>query len=209
VDKAAIWQVTDSERARFGQILADVDPADLSRPSLCDGWTVQDVAAHLTLSQIGFTQATVDMIKARGSFNRMINESARRKSAASTQGQLVAEIGRLPGSRRHPPGTVVLDPMVDILVHTQDAFAPIGYDVAMPVEPATVGATHVWNRGFPFNARKRLDGLRLVATDVDWSVGSGAEVRGPISAHLLLLTGRTQMALRSLTGPGVQVLRGR
>jgi hypothetical protein len=56
--------------------------------------------------------------------------------------------------------------------------------------------------GWPFWARRRLSGLRLTAIDIGSSAGEGAEVRGPIQALLLLLTGRTQAALPQLSGPG-------
>jgi hypothetical protein len=51
--------------------------------------------------------------------------------------------------------------------------------------------------------------MRLTATDVDWSVGSGAEIRGPIRGLLLLLTGRTAAAVPMLSGEGVTHLAGR
>jgi hypothetical protein len=51
--------------------------------------------------------------------------------------------------------------------------------------------------------------MRLTATDVDWSVGSGAEIRGPIRGLLLLLTGRTAAAVPMLSGEGVIHLAGR
>jgi hypothetical protein len=57
--------------------------------------------------------------------------------------------------------------------------------------------------GFPFHARRRLRGLRLTATDVDWSAGS-AQISGPIDA-LLLLNGRTAGVPR-LTGDGISAL---
>jgi hypothetical protein len=59
--------------------------------------------------------------------------------------------------------------------------------------------------GFPFQARRRLSGLRLAATDVPWSVGDGPAVEGPIAALLLLLTGRSA-ALGELSGDGVPLL---
>jgi hypothetical protein len=78
----------------------------------------------------------------------------------------------------------------------------------MPPAAARAGAERVWRMGWPFWARRRLRGLRLTATDVEWTVGDGAEVRGPIRALLLLLTGRTGAALPELIGPGVQRLAG-
>ena len=62
--------------------------------------------------------------------------------------------------------------------------------------------------GFPFRARHQLAGCWLAATDVDWTVGSGAPVEGPIAALLLLVTGR-DAALDQLTGEGVHTLRRR
>jgi hypothetical protein len=63
--------------------------------------------------------------------------------------------------------------------------------------------------GWPFWAKRRLRGLRLVATDTAWSAGEGAEVRGPAQALLLLLTGRTEAALPHLDGPGARHLADR
>jgi hypothetical protein len=40
------------------------------------------------------------------------------------------------------------------------------------------------------HARKKFGGYRLIAIDVDWTAGSGQGASGPISALLLLLTGR-------------------
>jgi hypothetical protein len=37
----------------------------------------------------------------------------------------------------------------------------------------------LWTMAWPFWARRRLRGLRLVATDADWSAGAGKELRGP------------------------------
>ena len=63
--------------------------------------------------------------------------------------------------------------------------------------------------GWPFWAKRRLRGLRLVATDTTWSAGEGAEVRGPVQALLLLLTGRIEAALPHLDGPGAKQLADR
>ena len=68
-----------------------------------------------------------------------------------------------------------------------------------------MAADHVWRGSFPFHARKRLAGFRLTATDVEWSVGDGPAIEGPIGAILLLLTGRT-VSLPELTGAGARTL---
>ena len=85
---------------------------------------------------------------------------------------------------------------------------PLGLTAAMPVEAAREGVERMWRMGWPFSARRRLRGLRLIATDVDWSAGEGVEIRGPVQALLLLLTDRTEAALPPLCGPGVDRLAG-
>lgn len=95
--------------------------------------------------------------------------------------------------------------LFDTLVHTQDIALPLGIGYEMPVDAARAGLDRVWHMGFPFRARSRLRGLRLVSTDADWSRGEGPPVEGPSWALLLLLTGRTA-ALDRLSGPGVSAL---
>lgn len=56
--------------------------------------------------------------------------------------------------------------------------------------------------------KKRIAGLTLVATDVDWSYGEGPEVRGPAEALLKVTCGRP-VALADLEGPGLERLRSR
>jgi len=48
----------------------------------------------------------------------------------------------------------------------------------------------------------------LTATDTDWSHGSGPEVSGPALSLLLAVAGR-RPALDDLSGPGLDLLRGR
>ena len=79
----------------------------------------------------------------------------------------------------------------------------------MPSEAARAGVDRVWAIGWPFSADRRLRGVRLRATDTDWSAGAGVELRGPIRILLLLLTGRTATALPCLSGPGVHTITQR
>jgi uncharacterized protein (TIGR03083 family) len=149
--------------------------------------------------------AHIGILRAGGSFDRMIRDTARRHATVPTK-QVIAEIRAMGGSRRRAPGVTHLEPLLDILVHGQDIAIPLGRPRTMPVDAAATAATRVWTMGWPFStafrARTRLRGLELVATDTDWSVGEGAQVEGPVEALLLLLTGRTASVSR-LSGTGV------
>jgi len=209
LDEDAVWAVIDHERLDLAALVESLPEQELDAPSLCDGWSVRDVAAHLALAHTGLGRALVEAVRARGSFDRMVRDSARRHAAVPRE-QVVAEIRAMVGSRRLAPGLSPLEPLTDVLVHGQDIAVPLGRPRTMPVEAAATAATRVWTSSWPlsraFRARPRLRGLQLVATDVEWSVGAGLPVTGPVSALLLLLTGR-QAGRDRLSGPGLSLLR--
>jgi uncharacterized protein (TIGR03083 family) len=207
-----IWAVIDLQRARTADLLEQLSDEEWRQPSLCPGWTVRDVAAHLTLQQIGLGTGMVLALthpRGLGNVNRMIYLSARSRAKRPVD-QLIAQIRATIGSRRHNIGLTNLETLTDILVHGQDIAIPLRRDLQMPTTAAAVVATRVWAQRGSRNARVFHDvaigGFRLTATDVPWSVGDGAEIQGPIAAILLLLTGRTA-ALHRLGGAGVESLR--
>jgi uncharacterized protein (TIGR03083 family) len=203
-----MWQVIDEERAGLADLLAALTPRQWACPSLCAGWTVREVAAHLSLGpRMGYRAVLVEAARARGSFNRMIDNTAKREAARAV-GDLVAELRGASGSRHLAPGQKLTDAMMDVLVHGQDIALPVGIDRAMPLQAARAAAEHTWRMGFPFHARKRLRGFQLSATDVDWSAGEGVRIEGTIAALLLLASGRPAV-LHRLTGPGAEILRAR
>jgi uncharacterized protein (TIGR03083 family) len=156
---------------------------------------------------MGVITATREMLRAGGNFNVMIRDSARRQAALPVE-EYSRRLRGMVGSRRKAPGVTHLEPLIDILVHGQDIAIPLGRTRTMPVEAAATAATRVWTTSWPFHARRKLRGLQLVATDVSWTVGQGPRVEGPISALLLLLTGRGA-ALARLSGSGARELPAR
>lgn len=105
-------------------------------------------------------------------FNAVVDRMARADQRTPAR---IAEALRTDAeSRRHPPGTSVMEPLIDLLVHGQDLCVPLGIDRVMPEDAAVAAAHRVWQMGFPFQARRHLARQRLVATDVDFQVGRGA-----------------------------------
>jgi len=199
MDDTRMWQTIDSERAATADLLAGLTDVEWTYPSLCEGWTVREVAAHLSLAprmKIGKTLGA--FARARGSFNQMVDQTARAEARRPTD-ELVAELRGIVGSRKLAPGQSLKNALMDVMVHSQDITLPLGVERHMPVEAAVVAADDLWRIGFPFHARRRFAGHRLVATDADWSAGEGAEIRGPIEALVMLLAGRTA-TIPQLTG---------
>jgi uncharacterized protein (TIGR03083 family) len=157
----------------------------------------------------GLGSMLADGIRARGSFHRLNHDVAVRHATTRPTHDIVAELRTHADSRRLPVVTNYRNILFDVLVHTQDIAIPLGRDYPMPSEAARAGASRVWTMGWPFWARRRLRGARVLADDTDWSAGAGVELRGPIGMLLLLLTGRTATALPHLSGPGVHTITER
>jgi uncharacterized protein (TIGR03083 family) len=200
-----IWQAVDAQRLRVAALLETLTDEDWRQPSLCDGWTVRDVAAHLTLQQLGLLQVpsvVAAIVRARGSLDQATHDMACRRAATTPTDQLIAGIRSMVGSHRRNLGVTPREILIDILVHGQDIAIPLGRQLDLPPEAAAEAATRIWTMRWPppIPATRRLRGFRFVASDVDWAVGEGPEVRGPIEAILLVLTGRS-VARSRLSGP--------
>ncbi len=188
MDNAEIWSVIDAERAGLADVLEGLTDEQWNTPSLCDGWRVRDVAAHLTHSHMNVARVVVEAARSGFRFDPMI----RRLAVEDTrpQDEIVAALRAMVGSRKKIPGTSARDPLTDMLVHGQDICVPLGIDRPMPGQAAVEVAHHLWQMRFPMNPARRLRGTRLVATDADFAVGQGREVRAQIRDLVMLLAGR-------------------
>ncbi|MFF3226567.1 maleylpyruvate isomerase family mycothiol-dependent enzyme [Nocardia suismassiliense] len=201
-----IWQAVAAERARVADLLTDRTESDWDHASLCAGWRLRDVVAHLVLStRANLGWIVVNLIRARGNVHRGLRDSAIRYADRVSTRQLLAELRATAPSRFVPIGTVPADRLLDVLVHAQDIAIPLGIVHEMPSVPVRSALNRVWETADRFGIEERLSGYRLVATDIEWSTGTGELVQGTAGALLLLATGRSAAAAL-LTGPGVATL---
>ena len=180
MDREQSWQVIAEQRLGLARLLEGLADGEWEQPSLCAGWRVRDLAAHVAMApQVpGLGSMLADGLRARGSFHRLNHDAAVRHAARPTP-EIVAELRTHAESRRLPAVTNYRNILFDIQVHAQDIAIPLGRDYPMQPEAARAGANRVWTMAWPFWARRRLRGVRLVATDADWSAGAGKELRGP------------------------------
>lgn len=204
MDREDSWRAIAGLRLGLADLLDQLSEAEWETPSLCAGWRVRDVAAHVAMApQVPGVRAMVaEAVRARGRFHRLNHDLAVRHADSRSSAQLVAELREHATSRRLPVVTGYRNIVLDVLVHGQDIAIPLGRELPVPPDAATAAATRAWTMGWPFWAQRRLRGLRLIATDVDWAAGHGDPLNGPIDALVLLLTGRTAVAAPRLTGPG-------
>lgn len=201
------WRAVRAVRLGVADLLGTLAAEEWDAPSLCQGWRVRDVAGHLSLVP---TITTGELLAAgpRAGFNmHRINTDLARRYGARSPEELLVHLRANAGTRRTARALDTRNSLFDVIVHGQDIAIPLGRQFAVPPEYTRMGLERVWAMGFPFRAARRLAGLRLQATDIDWAVGSGPQVTGPALSLLLLLTGRTSTAVQTLNGPGLAVVR--
>jgi uncharacterized protein (TIGR03083 family) len=206
VDAETSWRVIESERLSLADLLEGLTDEQWNTPSLCDGWRVKDVAAHVAMTPQPPTlrAVTSELLRARGSFVNATRDLAVR-FAERPGVDLVAEMRQHAASRRLPKVTNYRNIVLDILVHGQDIAIPLGIRREMPKDAVVAGIQRAWTIGWLLGVDRSLKRFRYTATDVDWTAGSGPEVSGPAAALLLVLTGRAA-AIPQLSGAGVDGL---
>jgi uncharacterized protein (TIGR03083 family) len=206
-DNVKTWQMIHSERNALADTLAGLSPEQWSSPSLCAGWTVKLAAAHVVAGAEQTVLGFFSGMAANGfRFNTMMDRDARRLGALST-GEIVERLRARTTTTNRPPATVVTV-LGEVVIHGEDIREALGLQGTTPAD-ATLACLDLYKgANFPLGSKKRIDGLRLVATDADWSHGSGPEVSGPAMSLLLAMTGR-RVAADGLGGAGAEVLRGR
>lgn len=189
MDSDTIWHHVDTERAALADILEALPEDAWRTPSLCQEWTVRDVAAHLTFSHAGVRELLVNAVRSGFRYNAAVRDAALRCPLGHEE--IVATLRGFVGSRRRVPGVSEQEPLLDVLVHTQDVCVPLGIDHPVPRDAAVVALERViwWSRRVPLGPRMR--DLHLVATDVPWEWGEGRRVEGPVGWLLLAASGRT------------------
>jgi uncharacterized protein (TIGR03083 family) len=194
------------ERAEFADLLDGLTPAQWNSPSLCDGWTVRDVAAH-TIAYLGQShiRLILNMIQSRFDVDRL-----NARGVVDRAGLAAEELTNLMRRDAEPSGAAALYggrvALIECLIHQQDIRRPLGRLRTIPEERLRVSLNYA--RISPvIGGARRTRGVRLVANDMDWSAGDGPEVRGAGEALLLAMTGRSATVAAELGGDGVALLR--
>ncbi|MEA2498118.1 MAG: hypothetical protein QOH26_523 [Actinomycetota bacterium] len=203
-----IWDGIHTERVALLEDLRSLSAEQWGHASLCDRWTVQDVAAHLTsITDFKLGDALTGMLRSGFNFNKMNADDAHRRSAPGPEAIMAKHEEGL-DNRTHPVAVTEKNVIVDTVVHGQDIRRPLGLTRDFPEETLVTVANILKGYGYPVNGKKRIRGLRLQATDVDWSTGEGPLVEGPLEALVMVIAGR-KAALADVSGEGKEILSSR
>ena len=201
------WPLIHGEREALADDLATLTDEQWATASLCPGWSVRDVLGHL-IATAKMTQGAffANLARAGFRFNDMSDRLiAAEATAAPADG--LAELRRHLTDTTHPPGPV--ETMLgEAVVHGEDIRRPLGIKRAYPPEAVTRAADFCKGSNLLIGTKRRITGLGLRASDLEWAAGSGPEVRGPALSLLMAMTGRPA-ALDDLSGDGVATLASR
>ncbi len=197
---------------RFLAVAEGLDADDWRRPSLCEDWSNQEVLAHLVVgASTGAGPVAAEMIRHAGSFDRANTAMARSLAAQLGPAELLDEfehVSRRPrGLGRYFPASLLLG---DHVTHELDILFALEREPAIPHEAAiAVLNTQVAlpNPFVPAFANSR--GLRLVATDADWSHGAHGPLVEGRAVELISVLGNRPRMLPRLRGEGVEALASR
>lgn len=191
MDSDEVWGHIDRERAYLADLLESLPEEDWRRPSLCDGWTIRDVGAHVSMAEARVRDVLWPAIRSGFSYNGMVRRAALGNRAS--HGEIVATIRGFAATHRLAPFITELEPLLDVMVHVQDVCVPLGIERDIPVDVAAVTATRLLSLRGPMRLWRAPRGVRLVATDTDWTYGDGPVVEARMQSILLGLTGRQSL----------------
>jgi uncharacterized protein (TIGR03083 family) len=201
------WPTIHAERKALAADLGATTDTQWTTASMCPGWTVRDVLAHMTSTAAMTPGKFMGRFVASGfQFEKLQAKSLAEQNAGSGA-DVLQRFTALADATTHPPGPV--DTWLgETIVHAEDIRRPLGIKHEYPLDDVTRAADFFRKSNLLIGGKKRATGLTLKATDTDWSAGDGPEVAGPALSIVLAITGRAP-ALDDLTGPGVETLRSR
>jgi uncharacterized protein (TIGR03083 family) len=207
-DRGLVFAAVADERRQIANLLDGLSDAQLTTPSLCEGWDVKTVAAHLvSVVADGFWEFQRMALRHR-SVHRGIDQLAKRRAQLPAS-EIAAALREHADCELSPPITGPLSGLADVLVHAADIRIPLELPFSPSVDRAARALDFLTGqRPLGFVPRGRLRGICLRGTDIGRVWGRGAEIRGPVAAMMESACGRTAL-LDALEGPGVPLLRSR
>ena len=205
--KAEVWRMIHEQRAKTADMLDTLTPEQWDAQSLCADWTVRDVVAHCIETHL-MTPGRFFSLFAGSAF-RFNAMSAKRVAIHRTEpvSELLKQFRDSAGRTTGPPGPA-LTPLGEAVIHGEDIARPASKRIDVSPDTLIAVADYAVRTTPLLHGKQRSAGLRLRATDVEWTSGTGAEVSGPAASLILAVCGRRQ-ALDDLSGDGLATLRTR
>ncbi len=179
-----------TEYWRLADLLEGLADTDWDTPSLCQGWRVREVVAHMTMPVRYDEQAFVSELRARDfDFGRLSNEIAWR-DAQTPVGELLRELRSDVLNHWVPPGGRYLGALDHVVIHGLDLTVPLGRQRLATDEATRLVLDDLTRGGTYEHFGTHIAGTRFEASDLSWSYGSGPTLRAEAGQLALVLCGR-------------------
>ncbi|MEE6272268.1 maleylpyruvate isomerase family mycothiol-dependent enzyme [Georgenia sp. MJ206] len=204
---AAVWEAVHEERRQLAADLTDLPDEEWGRASLCPGWDVHDVLAHLVDTARTTRRSFVrDLLAARMDFDRANAMGIARERRLHPR-ETVAALLDVADLTRTPPANLATR-LVEAIVHGEDIRRPLGMTGTYPEDAIRQALDHQLRTAVSFGGgRERAAGLCLVDRSSGTAWGAGDEVEADALDLLLAVSGRPVDSAR-LGGPGANRLLG-
>jgi uncharacterized protein (TIGR03083 family) len=180
---------TYAERERLAELLAGLTSAQWDMQSLCEGWRVREVVAHITMPfRTSPPRFLLGMAAARFSFNRYADTVAQRDTTRMSDADLLRSLRENIRHPWKPPGGGLAGALSHDVIHGLDITEPLGLPSA-PAERIAIVLAQVRPRQLAYFGVD-LTGVELRATDADIHLGTGMPVDLTARDVLLTVTGR-------------------
>lgn len=205
---AELWGMVHAERAALAEDLAGLVDAQWSTESLCTGFTVRQVVAHLTAgARLGPARCMAGVIRCRFDFDAQ-NAYRLAQQLGADAGETLERFRRSVTSTTKPPVPVAAV-LGEVVVHGEDVRHPLGLRRDYPIAVLTRVAEYYQRTNMTVPSKRRTQGLRLSATDGPFAAGplDGAQVSGSTLALVMAMAGRSAYRAQ-LAGDGASAIAG-
>jgi uncharacterized protein (TIGR03083 family) len=200
-DDSHLQPAVAAEFTSLADLLAGASQAQWDTPSLCEGWRVREVIAHMTMAaRYSEAEFMSELQRCDFDFTRLSNEVAGR-DARLPEDELVANLRSDVIRHWAPPGGGYRGALNHVVIHGLDVTVPLGVPRRSPDETIRVVLDDLAQGGGHAHFAIVIDGRRLEASDLDWSHGSGAVLRGAAGDLALAMCGRAVPAGRLRGNP--------
>lgn len=189
-DEAELAAAVEAQYTALAALLEGMDEARWETPSLCAGWRIREVVAHMiTPARYSEEEFNAELRACAFDFG-VLNDKIAARDAVLPPAELVAGL-RSPVLHAWRPRDSVRSALNHAVVHSLDITVPLGAAGRVPPGTVTTVLDDLADGGVAAFFGVSVEGRRLRATDVDWSFGAGPELRGTGEDLVLALTGRT------------------
>ena len=195
-DDADLQPAVAAEFLALADLLDSAAEAQWDTPSLCAGWRVREVVAHMTMAaRYSAEEIMAELSRCEFDFGRLSNEVADRDAKLATS-ELVANLRSDMMQHWTPPGGGYHGALNHVVIHGLDVTVPLGVPRRSPDDTIRVILDDLTQGGVHQHFGTNIEGRSLQAVDLDWSYGSGPALRGAAGDLAVMLCGRALPAGR-------------